>query len=169
VNLIISYANEWKAKKVKFIFACRLKNDPAAIRKKTEVEQKLKAHGVFDMVVLSDSFADMAKLYNLSDIIIFPVQNMTGKFDIPLAAIEPMACEKPVVVSDLSILKEFANAQNSVTIQRGNVAQLKDAIMDLYDNPEKRKMIGKNGRKFCAENFDIKLVAEQYKTVYETL
>ena len=100
---------------------------------------------------------------------IFPVQNMIGKFDVPLAVIEAMACEKPVIISDLPILNEFAKEENSVRIEKGNVSQLNSKILDLYNNPEKRNILGENARKYVEENFDIQKVAEQYKTVYEKI
>jgi len=169
VNMIIKYAEKLKEKNIKIIFACRLKNDKDAIIKKSEVIEKLKEKGVLDLTIFIDIFSDMAKIYNLSDVIIFPVQNMRGKFDVPLAAIEPMACEKPVIVSDLPILKEFSNENNSVTIQKGNIDELASAIFDLYKNPDKGKLIGKAGRKFCEENFDIKKIAEIYAQIYAKL
>ena len=111
----------------------------------------------------------MPDIYNLCDISIFPVQNMVGKFDVPLAVIEAMACEKPVIISDLPILSEFAKEENSVRIKKGNVVELNSKILDLYNNPEKRNVLGKNARQYVEENFDINFVAKQYQTVYEKI
>jgi glycosyltransferase involved in cell wall biosynthesis len=94
---------------------------------------------------------------------------MHGKFDVPLAAVEPMACEKPVIVSDLPILKEFATPENSVTIHAGNTQELAAAIFDLQDHPEKRKSLGQAGRRFCQEHMDIKKVANIYEQIYQKL
>ena len=47
--------------------------------------------------------------------------------------------------------------------------QLVDAILDLYANREKRSTLGKAGRKFCEENFDIKKVSETYAQIYAKL
>ncbi len=167
-SMILQYSSILKEKNIKIIFACRLKNN-ADILKKEAVMRKLKESNCLDRVIFTDTVSDIASLYNLADVIIFPVQNMQGKFDVPLAAVESMACEKPVIVSDLPILKEFARAENSVTIKRGNVQQLKSAILDLYEHPEKRASIGQAGRKFCEENFDIKKIAEIYKKIYKSL
>lgn len=169
IKMITDNASLLREKKIKILLACRLKNDPEAIRKKDEVLETLEKHNALDLAVFVDIFPDMAALYNLSDIIIFPVRNMRGKFDVPLAAIEPMACEKPVVISDLPILAEFANKENSVTIGQGRPDQLIAAILDLYANPEKRVAIGKNGRKFTEENFDIKNISKIYSEIYRLL
>jgi glycosyltransferase involved in cell wall biosynthesis len=167
-DMIFKYLNVFRQNKVKFILACRLKNS-ADILKKEEIMEKIKSCGVTDIVIFINTFSDMAKLYNLSDAIIFPVREMHGKFDVPLAAIEPMACEKPVIVSDLSILSEFAKPEHSVIIEKGNVTQLKNVICDLRRNPEKCANIGKNARRFVEENFDIKKAAQNYREIYNGL
>ncbi|MDO8241136.1 MAG: glycosyltransferase family 4 protein [Candidatus Moranbacteria bacterium] len=169
VRMITENVEVFREKKIKIFLACRLKNDSEAIKKRDAVLEELKKHNAMDVAIVADTFSDMSAIYNLSDIVIFPVQNMRGKFDVPLAAVEPMACEKPVIVSDLPILKEFANETNSVTIEKGNSQQLADAIFDLYNNPEKRATLGKGGRKFCEENFDIKKVASIYEKIYTEL
>lgn len=149
--------------------AVRVKNEKDT-RKKTEVVEKLRQNGVLEKIVFHDDGKyNMADIFNLCDISLFPVQNMFGKFDVPLAAVEPMACEKPVIVSDIPILKEFARPENSVTIERGNVQQLTGAILDLYNDPEKREILGKAGRKFCEENFDISKISEIYRQTYQEL
>ncbi|MFA7209255.1 MAG: glycosyltransferase family 4 protein [Parcubacteria group bacterium] len=169
VDMVIGSAEELRKRKIKIVLACRLKNDPEAIRKKAEVIERLQKNSVLDRIIFIDIFPDMAALYNLSDVIIFPVRNMRGKFDVPLAAVEPMACKKPVIVSDLPILKEFANEKNSITVHAGNTRELADGIFDLQDHPEKRSALGEGGREFCEENLDIKKVAAIYGKIYEKL
>lgn len=153
----------------KLSLAVRIKNQQDA-EKKEEVVKIFTENNLLDRVAFHDDGTyEMQNIYNLSDISIFPVQNMQGKFDVPLAVVEAMACEKPVIISDLPILREFAKDENSVRIEKGNVEQLNSAILDLYNNPEKRSLIGKNARRFVEENFDIKNVAEQYRTIYDKL
>lgn len=168
-DMIIQNVAIFREKNIKILLACRLKNDPEAAQKKNEIIEKLEKNKALDRVVFVDIFPDMATLYNLSDVIIFPVRNMHGKFDVPLAAIEPMACAKPVIISDLPILQEFANQDNSVIIKRGNAGEMRDAILDFQANPEKRTSLGKNARKFAQENFDIQKIARTYQEIYETL
>ena len=169
VQMIIDQASAFRERDIKIVFACRLKNDPVAMEKKEAVVKKLTENKAMDRAVFLDIFSDMSKLYNLSDVIIFPVRNMHGKFDVPLAAVEPMACEKPVIVSDLPILKEFASEKNSITIHAGNTQELAQAIFDLQNNPDKRTSLGKEGRKFCQEHLDIKQVAHIYEQIYQKL
>lgn len=153
----------------KLALAVRIKNEKDAT-KKEEVVKKLKQNNLLEKVsFFDDGSYQMPEVYNLCDISLFPVQNMHGKFDIPLAVVEAMACEKPVILTDLEILKELGNNANSVIIEKDNLKQLTDAILDLHGNPEKRNLLGKNARKFCEENFDIKKIARIYEKIYEIL
>lgn len=153
----------------KLSLAVRIKNEKDAEKKK-EVIEKLKENNVLEKVSFFDNGTyKMPEVYNLCDVSLFPVQNMKGKFDVPLAVIEAMACEKPVIISDLPILQEFTNAENSVRIKTGDQKALEEAIIDLYNNPEKRREIGKSARKFVEENFDIREVAKKYEKIYEQI
>ena len=168
VNLILKYYKEFHEKNIRFIFACRIKNDQD-LRKRKEIVRTFSEKGLLELVRFPKTFNTMEKMYNLSDVYLFPVQDMKGKFDIPLVVPEAMACKKPVILSDLPILSELNNGRNSVIIPRGDISALKDAILDLYNNPEKRKQIGEEGRKFVEERFDIKKIAEIYEKIYDKL
>lgn len=153
----------------KLSLAVRIKNERDA-KKKKEIIEKLKLADILDKVSFYDNGSyKMSEIYNLSDISLFPVKNMSGKFDIPLAVVEAMSCEKPIVLSNLPILKELGNNENSVIINEVEVEEIIEAILDLYNNPEKRKNLGKNARKFVEENFDIKKIARTYEEIYKNI
>ena len=150
----------------KLTLAVRIKNEKDA-QKKEEIIKKITKNNLLEKVsFFDDGKYNMPEVYNLCDISLFPVQNMHGKFDIPLAVIETMACEKPVILTNLEILKELGNNNNSVIIEKDNLKQLTDAIFELYQNQEKRNILGKNARKFCEENFDIQKIAGIYENIY---
>ncbi len=151
---------------IKYLCACRIKNDADA-KKKQDVIKKIKNAGHIDKVIFTDTFGDMNAIYNLSDTIIFPVTNMKGKFDVPLAMIEPYACKKPVITSDLELFKEFSNENINVIVKRDNVGALKNAILNLQKNPQKRINLGENAYKFAHETFDIKKTAQKYQDIYD--
>ena len=153
----------------KLSLAARIKNEKDA-QKKEAVVEKIKKNNLLKKVsFFDDGKCYMPEVYNLCDISLFPVQNMHGKFDIPLAVVETMACEKPVIFSDLEILKELGKNDNSVIIEKDNQKQLTDAIFDLYQDKEKRERLGKNARKYAQENFDIQKIAGVYEEIYKNL
>jgi glycosyltransferase involved in cell wall biosynthesis len=166
-NVIKSFiALTKKYSNIKLSLAVRVKNEKDAQKKESIVSQ-LKQQGLLNRVSFhDDGNFQMSDIYNLCDISLFPVQNMYGKFDVPLAAIEAMACEKPLILSDLPILKEFTNKKNALIIKKDSILELSSAIIELYTNKQKRGKIGIEGRKFCLENFDIKQIAEKYEKIY---
>ena len=169
MNSILQYASILKKNNIKIILALRTKNE-ADKKKKEETIRIIKENGLENYVIpIEKHYTTMEKIYNLADAVAFPVENMDGKFDIPLVAIEAMACEKTVIISDLPILKEFANEQNSVTIEAGNFDNFFEAVFDVQKDKQRYVEIGKNARKYVEENFDIKKVAEKYQEVYKSL
>ena len=150
---------------IKYLCACRIKNDADA-KKKQEVVQKFKDAGHIDKVVFTDTFADMNAVYNMSDTIIFPVTNMAGKFDVPLAMVEPYACKKPVIASDLELFREFSNEKINVLVKSNDIDALIDAILNLEKNPAKRKELGENAYNFAHHTFNIQNTANEYNKIY---
>jgi glycosyltransferase involved in cell wall biosynthesis len=169
VDMLVKYAGKNGGKlPFTFIFGNRVKNE-ADQKKKDEVVARLREAGITDQVRFTDTWKEMPKLYNLSDVIVFPVGNMKGKFDIPLAIIEPYACEKPVILSDLEIFKEFSKPEFSVTIPRGDGDALWQTIEDLRLDEGKRKALGKNARAFTEQYFDLRDTARRYEELYRLL
>lgn len=152
----------------KFVFACRVKNENDA-KKKSEIVKKFEELSILEKIVFTDTFSDMPKLYNISDVVVFPVGNMKGKFDVPLAVIEAFACEKPVIISDIPILKEFATTDNSVIIDHSDLNQLIEELMKLRNNRSLISSLGKSARSYIEGNFDIRNVSEEYKKAYQSL
>ncbi len=153
----------------KLHLAVRVKNKKDA-RKKKEIISRLKNENILDRVAFIDdgSYA-MEEIYNLCDISIFPARTMAGKFDIPLAVIEAMACGKPVVASNLERLKYFLNDENSILIPAGNREALKEKVLYLYDNPGVRNDLARRGLEYVRKNFDIMKIVKEYEKVYESI
>ena len=149
--------------------AVRVKNEKDA-EKKEAVVAKLKKENILDKISFHDSGSyKMSDIYNLSDISIFPAGNMKGKFDIPLVVIEAMACAKPVIISDLPILKEFSGDNNSIAVEKDSAPALTQAIVDLYNDKEKRLTLAKNALEYSHKNFNIHVAAQKYMEIYNRL
>lgn len=153
---------------MKFVFACRIKHDDDAM-KKNEIKHRFEQAGILKHIIFTDTYSDMPTLYSLADVVIFPVNDMRGKFDVPLVIIEAYACGKPVILSDLPIFGEFSGNEFCVTIPRGSTADLSEKLAYLKDNKESRDTIGRNARAFVEQNFDLKKTVDEYEALYETL
>lgn len=168
VETLIRYFRERPDSPMVFLFACRLK-DEADRTKKREVETRLRAAGLLERVRFTDTCKDMPGLYSVSDLILFPVSDMRGKFDVPLIIIEAYAAGKPVILSDLPIFEEFAHPDFSVIIPKSDRNSLIQAIEDLRQAPERRAELGRNARSFAERAFDLLTTAREYAKLYRSL
>ncbi|MEK9151106.1 MAG: glycosyltransferase family 4 protein [Patescibacteria group bacterium] len=153
---------------IRFVFACRVKNDADA-KKKEEVRKRFADADLLGYVAFSDTISDMPALYNSSDLVVFPVENLRGKFDVPLVIIEAYACGKPVILSDLPQFAEFSNSNICVTIPRGSSEKLIESVAHLKQNVSERHHLGGNARHFVENHFDLKNTAKQYEEIYASL
>jgi glycosyltransferase involved in cell wall biosynthesis len=153
---------------IRFVFACRVKHEADAA-KKAAVRKRFEDAGLLAYVAFSDTISDMPGLYNTSDIIVFPVGNLSGKFDVPLIIIEAYACGKPVILSDLPQFDEFSNPDICVTIPKGSGSDMIEKLAYLKDNEEECERLGNNARRFVKDRFDLKHTAEQYGDIYAAL
>ncbi len=87
-----------------------------------------------------------------------------------VAVVEAMACEIPVVATDVDGFKEVMN--NNVTgyiVKRKDINSIAYALEKLMSSSETRKIIGKNGRKRVIENYDWNKNVETMESVYEKI
>ncbi len=166
----ITYFAEHPDSTMKFLFACRIKNEADSTKRET-IRSAVKKHGLENKILFDENHAttDMAALYNTADVVIFPVHDLKGKFDVPLIIIEAYACGKPVILSDLPQFREFANERICVTIPKDSGPKLIESLAQLKENPEQCVVLGENARRFVKDHFDLKNTAKQYEEIYAAL
>jgi len=168
VKTLLHYFKTYKNSSMKFIFANRIKNKKDA-QKKQSVLRILEQAGISNFIRFTDTISDMPGLYNISDIIVFPVGNLYGKFDIPLVIPEAQACAKPVILSDLEQFSEFTSPDNSIIVKRNGSIDLAHAIETLRINKDYRLRLGNNARVFALKTFSIEHVAKEYEFLYASI
>lgn len=164
----LRYFQENPDTELRFVFACRVKNEADAV-KKQQVQKLFAEAGLLDYVAFSDTISDMSGLYSTADVVIFPVENLKGKFDVPLVIIEAYACGKPVILSDLPQFSEFTNKDICVTIPKDSGEKLIESLAYLKQNEAERIRLGENARRFVKDHFNLKNTAKQYEEIYSSL
>jgi glycosyltransferase involved in cell wall biosynthesis len=81
---------------------------------------------------------------------------------LPIKLFEYMACEKPVISSPLSGVK---NAVGDLVLYAKNVDELKQNILNLYYNDDLRNQLGKKGRDFVRQNFSWDKICHEFEKV----
>ncbi|MFZ3266481.1 MAG: glycosyltransferase family 4 protein [Terriglobales bacterium] len=89
---------------------------------------------------------------------------------IPTKLLEYMACERPVIVAvDGQARQIVEDAGAGVYVAPEDSQALAKAICDLAHNPEQRRQMGANGRKYIIANLSRKQTARHYISVLEEL
>jgi glycosyltransferase involved in cell wall biosynthesis len=80
-----------------------------------------------------------------------------------------MAMAKPVVVSRTSGLQDYMVPGETVsTVSCGNVAELRDAILSLWDNTHRRRELGANARSAVLANMNMDLYVRNVSQILQT-
>lgn len=103
--------------------------------------------------------------YNKSDIIILPYRHSAGAIATPLVLLETMACEKAVVTTNLPHLKEICKDSVAYVMQY-SAKGIVNAVSNLAEHPEQRKMLGKKARQRVVEFYNQETMFKEYENLY---
>ena len=113
-----------------------------------------------------DHYKEMPKYYALADIIIVPSRSEAGQP--PNSAAEPMAMEKPVIISEACDIKGVLGS-SVIRFKTGDVNDLSSKIIYLLENPDIAKKLGKKARKTILERYSISNFLNAYDEIYDSL
>ncbi len=107
--------------------------------------------------------AKMPHLYNSVDLVVIPSLAEARS----LSALEAMACEKPVIASNVGGLPEIiTDGLNGILVRPADVDDLASAICRLHEEPELSRTLGQNARLVALRN-DWKVRTEKYERLYD--
>ena len=89
---------------------------------------------------------------------------------LPKILLEAASCGRPIIATDVPGCREIVrNGENGILVPPYEVESIADAIKDLVDNPEKRKSMGRNGRKLVESEFSEEIVVSQTLKLYKKI
>ncbi|MBV9788507.1 MAG: glycosyltransferase [Chloroflexi bacterium] len=126
-----------------------------------QIEAQIQRLGLSEQVlVLGPQPRDKVKDYvAAADVIVLPsIVTSYGKQEgIPVALMEALASEKPVVATAISGLPELIEHERSgLLVPERDATALADALARLHDDPELGKRLGAAGRETVLREFDLK-------------
>lgn len=117
------------------------------LAKELGVEEKVKFLGFLNGDEVIEAF-------NRFDIAVFPSTLDSESFGV--AAVEAQACGTPVIVSNVGGLPEATKPDtSSLLVRKKNSGDIAEALEKLILDKDLRITMGKNGRKFVEDNFNI--------------
>jgi glycosyltransferase involved in cell wall biosynthesis len=88
---------------------------------------------------------------NASDVCVAPKIPLTSGYS-PLKLCEYLACEKPVIASDVSGFEILTEFNMGLLVPPEDEISLAQALIKLLDNPDLGRTMGRNGRNYVVEN-----------------
>jgi glycosyltransferase involved in cell wall biosynthesis len=108
---------------------------------------------------------DMPSFWRTADVGTLPSDGCIESFG--MAAIEAMACSRPVVVTANGALPELVeDGISGSVVPRGDVGALAEALVALTRDAESRRAAGRAGRARCEQKFDIRDCAASYLDLF---
>jgi len=87
-----------------------------------------------------------------------------------ISIIEAMAVGLPVIATNVGGIPEIiTNGENGILVPPENPQALAEAISDLIEHPDKRKMFAEKGRQHITANFTNDIMAKKYMEVYRNI
>jgi L-malate glycosyltransferase len=84
-----------------------------------------------------------------------------------VSAVECQACGVPVIITDPLGLQEATQpGRTSVVVPRKDEQAIADAVIELYDSPEKRTAMGKAGRQFVESEYELNKCFEHISEIF---
>ena len=98
-------------------------------------------------------------------IVVLPSLYEVGPF---IAALEAMACKKPLVVFDLPFIREFiSNLHTGILAKARDVKDLSEKIHLLLSDETLRRRISQNAYEYVKERHNWDILVEKYMEIYE--
>ncbi len=144
-----------------FVFACRAKT-PAAPRLGEALVRRLGA----ERARFSSDPTDVLALMAGATAILFPVDDLWGKVDLPISLLEAMVLGVPIVVWDQGPLCDL---EGVIRLPPGDSPALVRTTLELGRSPELRSRVIADQRRSVRDHFSASRVAAQYEQLYREL
>jgi len=125
-----------------------------------DLERQIQESGLGGVVRLEGGWprADVLRTLEQADVVALPsIQTKSGKMEgIPVALMEPLACEVPVVSTRISGIPELVeDGVTGLLVPPADPAALADALERLAHDPELGSRLGRAGRAKVLREFDL--------------
>ncbi len=108
----------------------------------------------------------LSLVYSAADLYVIP----TLDDNLPNTVLESMSCGTPVVGFEVGGVPDMVrNGVSGFVVPKGDTTALRQAVLRVLDNVALRSEMSQNCRRIAVEEYDIKLQARRYMTLYESM
>jgi len=136
------------------------------------LEERIQRLGLQDCVALLGPKPNdqLGLFFSKASVFFMPcVKTQAGDMDgIPVAMMEAMACQVPVVSTRLSGIPELVQHNvNGLLVREKDLSALAEAVTTLLSDPDKVRQFGRAARKQVEQNFNITKTAAQLRQLIQ--
>jgi glycosyltransferase involved in cell wall biosynthesis len=118
-------------------------------------------------VIFAGRREDVVAIYNAMDVV---VSSSVRPESFGRVLIEAMACERPVISTDLGgPLEIISGPETGILVPPTDPGALAAAILDLWRDPARRERMGRAGRARISDLFTVDRHVEEVCAVYERI
>ena len=132
-----------------------------------EIAERARAAGIADRVLAIGHRDDVPAILNASDVVVdasYAGLGITGSIR------EALACERPVVATDLEGMPELvADGETGLLVPPREPAALAAAILKLLDDPTAAQGMARAGRKHVESHFSLRAKLDATEALYRRL
>jgi glycosyltransferase involved in cell wall biosynthesis len=122
--------------------------------------------GVINSVSFHGQVPDVLSLLDKLDIVVCASHQEA----FPIAILEAMAMQKPIVSTDVNGIPEaIVHNESGLLVRPQNATQLALAVSQLLDDSDKRQVIADNARLRVVEHFNLSMFVESFERVYKDM
>lgn len=133
---------------------------------RNEMKSLAKSLGIYPKCVFAGNVYDIQRAYHAMDL--YCITSIHESFGQSL--VEAWSAQLPAVTTDAKGFVEISqNGVTSVICKRSNPEEISDAIIDLYENHDKARLLAQNGRKLYEEKYDSITFTRGIEKVYENI
>lgn len=150
------------------VFACRTKTS-AALDIESAVRTQVESAGLRPRVRFLREVEDFESLLAIATVVLFPVQSLYRKMDVPVTLLQALALGRPLIVSTLPPLRELLVRPVGVGVAPGDAAELAAAVSRLLRDADARRAMGAEGLRLVTERYSAARMARAYEELYLSL
>jgi N-acetyl-alpha-D-glucosaminyl L-malate synthase BshA len=127
-------------------------------------EKLAREYGLADDVLFAGQVPNIADYLSVADLLLVPSENES----FGLAALEAMACEVPVIATNVGGLPEVVlDGENGYLVALGDTQTMAERAIEILSDGKKQRAMGRRGREWAVEQFNTERVIPQYERLYE--
>ncbi len=133
------------------------------------LRRQMSASDLARSVIQKGIVEDMPRLMRTCDVLVAPFLDSFGPSDYFMAALEAMACGRPVVVSAVGGMPEVVSDETGSLVDPHDYAAIARALLAFLTDPVRRRAAGDRARTYTQQHFDPARVAARYDDLYRRI